>query len=179
MLRETTLPQSHNLLNNPEYGAWVCKTCKIFWKLRSFNIPLDTLISPGLRGVELAGPASVHLDPDLVPLLRDVTYAVKLVRACKVIRRDFLFSFFWLCLETQKVTPSVCLFICVWQCWILSSIVIIVKLRLRLRLSQAQWLWLRLRLRLRLSDSGSVTQAQWPEPGANTKFGLPLTTTHQ
>jgi len=39
------------------------------------------LVKPGLRGVELAGTASVHLDPDLVPLLRDVAHAVKLVRS--------------------------------------------------------------------------------------------------
>ena len=39
-------------------------------------------MSPRLRGAELAGPARVHLDPDLVTLLRDVADAVQLVRAC-------------------------------------------------------------------------------------------------
>ena len=40
-------------------------------------------ISPRLRSAELAGSARVHLDPDLVALLRDVADAVKLVRACR------------------------------------------------------------------------------------------------
>merc|ERR1712004_529937 len=39
------------------------------------------LVKPRLRGAELAGSARVHLDPDLVALLRDVADAVKLVRA--------------------------------------------------------------------------------------------------